>query len=125
MDNQAIIKRLEKAVIERTPRYDDIEGRFGYDENLMRYNYLLTILYLQEHHVLQARISLKKAIHQLICFNETLEQEITPVNCSEENIDKYPTPLEISLEQTRKRYNDGKKFYKWSKKIFRLEYKLG
>ena len=104
MNKQALIERLEKTVVERTPYYDDIAGRVRYNEGLMKTHYLLAKIYIQERHTLKARTCLKGAEHQLFCFNETLQQKVEPINMKKEKGSKCPPyVLEKVLERTRKR----------------------
>ena len=122
MDKQALIERLEKTVVERTPFYGDIDGRFVYDETLMKANYLLAKISSQNRLATRARIYLRGAEHQLFCFNETLRQKVEPVNMKEKKESKRPPyDLERTLEITRKRKADGKKFHYWTKKVFNLK----
>ena len=121
MNKYNLIEILKQTITERTPPHDDPNGRFIYDEKLMKANYLLAKIYFQECYTLQAKIYLRNAEHQLVCFNRTLQKKVKPINMEEEKRSKCPPyDLEKVLEKARKRKENEDKFFHWSKKIFNL-----
>ena len=99
MNKEELIKQLERTIVERTPRYDDVDGWFRYDEQLMKSNYLLAKISFQDRRTVRARTYIRGAEHQLNCFNDSLQQKVKPIIESGE---------------------DRKKFHRWTKKIFDL-----
>jgi hypothetical protein len=105
MDNELLLGKLKKIIVEETSKYGNITKIVEYNERLMKCNYFLAKLYSKKNRSVKARVYLGEAEYQLICLNNKLGQRVG-----------FIEPFEKDGEKRR----NEKNFNLWSKKIFNL-----